>query len=127
MAGRARQGGGTSPPISRSRFHPNHVASSISNRRQQIILAILLGASAGLAFASILTYAPPAAGAAPWAAPNACGPVGATLAFGLVWALGRVAAYGVPALALGWGWNRARGNPAGPFALSSLVAALLLF
>ncbi len=127
MAGQARQGGGRLPPTSRSRFHPNHVASSISARRQQIILAILLGAFAGLAFASILTYAAPATGAAPWVAPNACGPVGATLAFGLVWALGRAAAYGVPALALGWGWNRARGNPAGPFALSSLVAALLLF
>ena len=103
------------------------MASSISSRRQQIILALLLGAFAVLAFASILTYVPPTAGAAPWGIPNACGPVGATLAFGLVWALGRAAAYGVPALTFAWGWNRLRGNPAGPFALSSLVAALLLF
>ena len=103
------------------------MASSISTRRQQIILALLLGAFAGLAFASILSYAPPLAGAAPWASPNACGPVGATLAFGLVWVLGRVAAFGVPLLALTWSWNHLRGNPAGPFALSTLVAALLVF
>ncbi len=63
----------------------------------------------------------------PWRVPNACGPVGATLAFGLVWALGRAAAYGVPALALAWSWNRVRGHPAASFALTSLIAALLLF
>ena len=103
------------------------MASSISARRQQIILALLLGAFAVLAFASVLTSVPPATGVAPWGVPNACGPVGAALAFGLVWTLGRAAAYGVPILALAWGWNRLRGHPAGPFALSSLVASLLVF
>jgi S-DNA-T family DNA segregation ATPase FtsK/SpoIIIE len=107
--------------------HPTDVASSISARRQQIILALLLAAFAILAFASVLTHVPPLAGKAPWDAPNACGPVGATLAFGLVWVLGRAAAYGVPALALAWAWNRLRGHAAAPFALTTLVAALLVF
>ena len=101
------------------------MASSISARRQQLILALLLGAFGILAFASLLTYLPPAKGSAPWGAPNACGPVGAALAFGVVWVLGPGAAYGVPALALAWAWNRLRARPAGPFALSTLVAALL--
>jgi len=103
------------------------VASTLSARRQQIILALLLAAFAGLAFASVLTYAPPPGAKAPWGAPNACGPVGAALAFGLVWVLGTAAAYGVPVLALAWGWNRLRGQPAWPFALTSLVATLLVF
>ena len=61
------------------------------------MLAVLLGAFAILAFASLLSFIPPAPGAAPWSArSNACGPVGAALAFGLTWLLGRPAAYGVP-------------------------------
>ena len=107
--------------------HPTHVATTLSTRRQQIILALLLAAFAGLALASLLTYAPPSVAQGPWDAPNACGPVGATLAFGLVWVLGRAAAYTVPVLALAWSWNRLRGRPAGAFALTSLVAVLLVF
>src|SRR5437867_13232013 len=76
--------------------HPTHVATTLSTRRQQIILAFLLAAFAGLAFASLLSATQPSAAQRPWDAPNACGPVGATLAFGLVWVLGRAAAYAVP-------------------------------
>src|SRR2546428_9659598 len=87
----------------------------------------MLAAIAALLLASLVSFVAPQPGARPWGVPNACGPVGATLAFGLVWALGRAAAYGVPALALAWSWNRVRGHPAASFALTSLIAALLLF
>jgi len=103
------------------------VASTLSARRRQLILALLLGAFAVLCAASLWSYAPAPAGAAPWGARNACGPVGALQAFGLLWVFGPVAAYGVPALALAGALNRLRGRPAGAFAISALVGVLLAF
>jgi len=103
------------------------VASSISERRQQQILALTLAAFAVLSLASLGTHEKPLPGHGPWDSANACGPVGATLAFGLVWAFGRVAAFGAPLLASIWAWNRMRGKPALPLVLTSLIGALLLF
>jgi S-DNA-T family DNA segregation ATPase FtsK/SpoIIIE len=102
-------------------------ASSISSRRQQQILALLLGALAVLTLASIVSYQAPLPYAAPWSAPNACGPVGSALAFGLVWAVGRLAAFGAPLLAGAWSWNRLRSRPLSPLLLSSALATLLVF
>ena len=101
--------------------------ASISSKRQRQILALLLAAFAGLVFASVATFEPPLPYAAPWSAANACGPVGAALAWTIVWAVGRMASFGVPLLAAAWAWNRARGNPAWPLALRSLLAGLLVF
>jgi hypothetical protein len=53
------------------------VASSISSTRQRQILALLLGAFAVLALASLATHRAPLPFARPWTSPNACGPVGA--------------------------------------------------
>jgi S-DNA-T family DNA segregation ATPase FtsK/SpoIIIE len=103
------------------------VASTLSARRRQLILALLLGAFAVLCTASLWSYAPAPSGAAPWAARNACGPVGALMAFALRWVFGPAACYGVPALAFAGAMNRLRGRPAGAFAVSALVAALLAF
>jgi S-DNA-T family DNA segregation ATPase FtsK/SpoIIIE len=103
------------------------VASTISARRQQQILALLLGALAILSLASVASYQSPLPYAAPWSAANACGPVGAALAFALVWTLGRLAAFGAPVLAGAWAWNRLRANPTGPLLLRSALGALLLF
>jgi S-DNA-T family DNA segregation ATPase FtsK/SpoIIIE len=103
------------------------VASSISAKRQRHILAVLLGAFAVLAAASIATYHEPEFGPSFWNTPNACGPAGAALAFGLVWSVGRVAAFGVPLLAGLWAWNRFRGHAVGPLALSSVLGTLLVF
>ncbi len=91
------------------------------------MIALLLGALAILATASIASSRQPAPGNPPWSAANACGPAGATLSFALIWAFGRMASYGVPLLALSWTWNRARGREVAPLALSSLMGALLLF
>ena len=91
------------------------------------MLALLLGAFAVLTVVSLGSHRPAAAGFAPWTAANACGPAGATLSFVLFWAFGRLAAFGVPALALAWAWNRARGGEAAPLALSSVIGTLLLF
>jgi S-DNA-T family DNA segregation ATPase FtsK/SpoIIIE len=103
------------------------VASTISDKRQRQILALVLGAFAVLSLASVSTYEGPLPGHGPWDSPNACGPVGSTLAFGLVWALGRVAAFAVP-LATGlWSWNRLRDKPAMPLVLSTLIGMLMLF
>jgi len=103
------------------------VASSISHNRQRQILAILLAALALLSLASLVTFARPVAGIPPWTTDNACGPVGAALSYGLVWAFGRFAAYGVPFLALLWSWNRIRGHPVPPLVLRSLIGTLLAF
>ncbi|MBI5708736.1 MAG: DNA translocase FtsK [Candidatus Eisenbacteria bacterium] len=102
-------------------------SNSISARRQQQILGLLLGAFAVLTVASIATWEPALPGARPWTATNACGPVGAALAFALVWTFGRFAAFGVPLLAGAWAWNRLGSRPAGPLALSSFIGALLVF
>ncbi|MGH2650639.1 MAG: DNA translocase FtsK 4TM domain-containing protein, partial [Actinomycetota bacterium] len=103
------------------------MATPISLTRQRQILALLLGAFSILALASLATYRAPLPFAPPWTAPNACGPVGATLAFVLVWSLGYVAAFGVPALAIAWSWNRLRDAPVGPLVLRSLLGALMAF
>ncbi len=103
------------------------MASKISGRRQQQILAVLLGALAVLAAASVATFRLPAPEQAPWDTPNACGPVGALLAYGLVWALGRAAAFGVPLLAFAWGWNRLRSNAAWPLVVVTALGSLMVF
>jgi S-DNA-T family DNA segregation ATPase FtsK/SpoIIIE len=103
------------------------VATSISTTRQRQILALLLGAFCVLALASIATYRAPLPFAAPWSAPNACGPVGATLAFVIVWAVGHAAAFGVPLLAGAWAWNRLHDRPVGPLVLRSLLGVLMGF
>jgi S-DNA-T family DNA segregation ATPase FtsK/SpoIIIE len=88
---------------------------------------LLLGAFALLALASLATFQPPLPFAGPWTAPNACGPVGSLLAFGLVWALGRMAAFSVPLLSGAWAWNRLRGNPSAPLTVRSLIGGLVIF
>ena len=103
------------------------MAASISDKRQRQILAVLLGAFALLGLASIATFKLPEPGTPPWNLANACGPVGATLAFGLSWSFGRVAAFGVPLLALLWCVNRIRNAPARALVLSSAVGALMIF
>jgi len=105
----------------------NFVASTISSKRQRHILALLLGTLAVLTLMSVATFERPLPFAGPWTAANACGPVGSALAFGLVWAVGRMAAFGVPLLAAAWAWNRARANPGGPLTIRSLLAGLLVF
>ena len=107
--------------------HPPAVASSISEKRQRHILAVLLGAFAVLSAASLATFVMPEPGGRPWSTANACGPVGASLAFGLAWIFGRVASFGVPLLAGSWAINRARGSSASALAVSSALGALLLF
>ena len=86
----------------------------------------MLAAIAALMLASLTSFQAPQPGARPWTAPNACGPVGATLAFGLVWALGRAAALGAPVLPAAWAWNRFRGAPAAPLVVSSLIGSLIV-
>jgi S-DNA-T family DNA segregation ATPase FtsK/SpoIIIE len=103
------------------------VAKSISDRRQRQMLALVLGAFGVLSLASLATYEPQLPGHGPWDSANACGPVGATLAFGLVWAFGRMAAFGVPLLAGLWCWNRIRDRAAIPLVVTSLIGGLLLF
>lgn len=88
---------------------------------------MLLGALAILTLASVATYQAPLPYAAPWSAPNACGPVGSALAFALVWAVGRLAAFAAPVVAGAWAWNRIRGNPTGPLLLRTALGLLLLF
>lgn len=106
---------------------PLPVASSISAKRQRQILALFLSAFAVLAGVSVASLHLPAAGEAPWSLPNACGPVGAGLAYGLAWAFGRVAAFGVPLLAGCWAWNRLREKPAAPLVVMSALGSLLVF
>jgi S-DNA-T family DNA segregation ATPase FtsK/SpoIIIE len=103
------------------------VASSISLRRQQQILGLLLGAFAVLALASVATFRAPLTGHAPWEPPNACGPVGSLIAYGLVWVFGQVAAFGVPVLSAAWAWNRLRSRPIAPIVMRTAIAGLLVF
>ncbi|HEY3215495.1 MAG TPA: DNA translocase FtsK 4TM domain-containing protein, partial [Candidatus Eisenbacteria bacterium] len=103
------------------------MAPTISSSQERFTLALLLGAFALLALASLATFQPPLPFAGPWTAPNACGPVGALLAFGLVWALGRMAAFGVPLLSGAWAWNRLRDNPSAPLTVRSLLGGLVIF
>ncbi len=88
---------------------------------------MLLGAFALLSAISIATFRPAEPGFSAWSAPNACGPVGAALAFGLVWCFGRVAAFGVPLLSGAWAWNRLRDHEPMPLAITSSLGALLVF
>jgi S-DNA-T family DNA segregation ATPase FtsK/SpoIIIE len=107
---------------------PIPVASStISNRRQQQILGVLLGAFAVLALISVATWRAPLVGQHLWKPANACGPVGALLASALVWAFGRFASFGVPVLSAVWAWNRLRGRPGAPLLITTLVGILLVF
>ena len=100
---------------------------SLSAKRRRQILAVLLGAFALLAGASVATFHRPDLGAAFWQAPNACGPVGAGLAWMLAWAFGHAAAFFVPVAAGLWSWNRLRGHDVTPLLLKTALGALLLF
>ncbi len=91
------------------------------------MLAVLLAALAVLAAVALATAHLPAPGDPAWAAPNACGPVGALMAYGLVWTFGRVASFGLPLLAGAWAWNRLRDRDVAPLVLMSLMGALLAF
>jgi len=132
LPGRARAG--DRPPYAGPprepgpREHPLNVpSSSLSARRRRQILAVLLGAFALLAAASVATFHRPDPDAAFWQSPNACGPVGAGLAWMLAWAFGHAAAAFVPVLAGFWSWNRLRDEAVPPLLLKSALGALLLF
>ena len=101
------------------------MSRTISHRRQQVILGVLLGAFSVLSLASLATWRP-ATSATP-APGNACGPVGAALAYGLIWTFGRFASFGIPPLAVGWAWNRLRAKAAAPLAATTVIGALLVF
>ncbi len=108
--------------------HPPPVptSASLSAKRQRQILAVLLGAFALLALASVATFHRPAADATFWQSPNACGPVGAALAWVLAWAFGHTAAFFVPLLAALWAWNRLRDHPTVPLLLKTGLGVLLV-
>ncbi len=80
-----------------------------------------------LSLASLATFVRPVAGMPPWSTDNACGPVGAALSYGMVWAFGRFGSFGLPLLALSWGWNRLRNRDANPLITRSLIGTLLAF
>src|ERR1043166_1012821 len=110
LPGRSRHSGSgrgaAAPPTeSGSQVHPPPVPSSrssaLSAKRQRQILAVLLGAFALLTAASVATFHRPLAGDPPWESANACGPVGAVLAWALAWTFGHAAALLVPVLAGG--------------------------
>ncbi|MFI5372323.1 MAG: DNA translocase FtsK 4TM domain-containing protein [Candidatus Eisenbacteria bacterium] len=101
--------------------------ATISSARQRQVLALLLAAFAGLSLVSLATFERPLPFASPWSAANACGPVGALLAWALVWAMGRVAAFGVPLVSGAWSWNRFRDHPAGPLVVRCALGAAMLF
>ncbi len=105
---------------------PSHVASSISDKRQRQILAVVLGAFAVLSAASIATFHFPLADESIWATANACGPFGAGFAYGLVLVFGRAAAFGVPLLAGLWAWNRLRNRAPQALVVTSVLGTLLV-
>jgi S-DNA-T family DNA segregation ATPase FtsK/SpoIIIE len=92
-----------------------------------MIMAVLLAALAALSAFSLATFRLPEPGTPAWETANACGPAGSVLAFGLAWMLGRVAAFGVPLVAMSWSLNRARRAPAGALIVTTLVGCLLAF
>ena len=98
-------------------------SKSISAKRQRQILVVLLAAFSLLSAASLATYhvAEPF-----YSGANACGPVGATLAFGLVVVFGRVAAFLVPTLCMLWAWNRFHEHDMKPLVLQSALGSLML-
>ena len=77
--------------------------------------------------ASVATFHRPAPDASFWQSPNACGPVGAALAWALAWLFGRAASYLVPVSAAVWAWNRIRDRPVPPLLLKTGLGALLVF
>jgi S-DNA-T family DNA segregation ATPase FtsK/SpoIIIE len=87
---------------------------------------VLLAALAALSLTSLATFERPLPFAAPWSAPNACGPLGAALAFAVAWAFGRVLAFALPVLLFAWAWNRWRDRPTLPLGLKTLVSMLLV-
>ena len=93
----------------------------LSDRRRRQILGVFLLALGALTAASLFTYRAPVEGARPWAEPNAAGPLGAWLAQGLVGFWGRLAAWGVPLLALAYGWNRLRDASPRPLTVRVVV------
>ena len=106
---------------------PSQLGSSISDKRQRQILAVLLGAFAVLSAVSIATFRLPLADETIWSTPNACGPVGAGLAYGLVMVFGRASAFGVPVLCALWGWNRLRNRAPQALVVTTALGALLVF
>jgi S-DNA-T family DNA segregation ATPase FtsK/SpoIIIE len=102
-------------------------SSSISTKRRRQIFAVLLAAFALLSAASVATFHRPGLDAEFWQSPNACGPVGAGLAWVLAWAFGHAAAFLVPVAAALWAWNRLRDHAMGPLLLKTALAALLVF
>ena len=100
---------------------------TVSDRRRRQILAVLLGAFAVLTALSVATFVRPALGARFWQSPNACGFVGAGLAYGLVGLFGRIGAFLVPVLAGLWAWNRLREQDSRPLLVSSALGTLLVF
>jgi S-DNA-T family DNA segregation ATPase FtsK/SpoIIIE len=102
-------------------------SNSISTKRRRQIVAVLLGAFALLSAASVATFHRPGLDAEIWESPNACGPVGAGLAWALAWAFGHAAAFLVPVAAAVWAWNRLRDGDVGPLLIKTGLAALLAF
>jgi len=88
---------------------------------------VLLGAFALLSAASVATFHRPGLDAEFWESPNACGPVGAGLAWMLAWAFGHAAAFLVPVVAAIWAWNRLRDHEVGPLLMKTALGALLVF
>jgi S-DNA-T family DNA segregation ATPase FtsK/SpoIIIE len=106
---------------------PSSSNKAISIKRRRQILAVLLGAFALLSAASVATFHRPELDAEFWQSPNACGPVGAGLAWVLAWAFGHAAAFLVPVAAALWAWNRLRDEDVGPLLLKTALGALLVF
>ncbi|HXS81115.1 MAG TPA: DNA translocase FtsK 4TM domain-containing protein, partial [Methylomirabilota bacterium] len=106
---------------------PSSTSKTISTKRRRQIFAVLLGAFALLSAASVATFQRPGLDAEFWQSPNACGPVGAGLAWLLAWAFGHAAAFLVPVVTAIWAWNRLRDHEVGPLLLKSALAALLVF
>jgi hypothetical protein len=98
----------------------------LSERRQRHVAGVLFVALGLLLLASLVTYRAPLAGESLWATPNASGPLGAGAARLLTAVLGRIAAFGVPLLALAWGVNRLRARPAAPLALETAFGILIV-
>src|SRR5262245_13128835 len=124
------------PPAGRSTHGPGvagrsptvpSTSKAISTKRRRQISAVLLGAFALLSSASVATFHRPGLDDEFWQSPNACGPVGAGLAWLLAWAFGHAAAFLVPVVAAVWAWNRLRDEAMPPLLLKTSLAALLVF
>src|SRR5262249_45098164 len=102
-------------------------SSALSIKRRRQILSVLLGAFALLSAASVATFHRPPLDAPFWQGPNACGPVGAGLAWLLAWAFGHAASFLVPIAAALWAWNRVHDHPVPALLLRTSLGALLAF